>query len=107
MKANPSSTSFFRQSVPAIGLSIERATARTPTDTLYYVFLGEEIKGAFRSKKEALELYGSLLRASGYAPPRPEPSVARNEAVERYLDELETYWDSSHKHTRRGGKGRF
>jgi len=47
-----------------------------------------------------------LLDSSRYNP------VARNggktdpaqEAIERYMDQLDAYWTDSHKHTRRGGK---
>ncbi len=98
---------MFKQSVPAIGLSLERATGRTPRNGMFYVFLGDEVKGEFRNKKLALDLYTSILKASGYTPPTPEKQVSRNETVERYLDGLESYWGSSHKHSRRGGKGRF
>ncbi len=107
MNTRSASSGLFKQCVPAIGLSLERATSRTPRNGMFYVFLGDEAKGEFRNKKHALDLYTSLLRASGYAPPVPETRTSRNETVERYLDDLESYWDSSHKHSRRGGKGRF
>lgn len=107
MNTRSASSGLFKQSVPAIRLSLERATNRTPKNGMFYVFLGDEIKGEFRNKKQALDLYTSLLKASGYTPPGPESRVNRNETVERYLDDLESYWDSSHKHSRRGGKGRF
>ncbi len=98
---------FFRQSVPAIGLSLERATERTPSVGHFYVFLGEEIRGKFRNKKHAVDLYSALLKDSGFTPPPSETKASRNEIVERYLDDLESYWGASHKHARRGGKGRF
>lgn len=74
---------------------------------MFYVFLGDEMKGEFRNKKQAVDLYTSILKDSGYTPPTPEKQTSRNETVERYFDDLESYWDSSHKHSRRGGKGRF
>ncbi len=107
MNTRSVSSGLFKQSVPAIGLSLERGTDRTPTKGMFYVFLGDEVKGEFRNKKRALDLYMSILKASGYTPAAPENQASRNEAVERYLDDLESYWDSSHKHSRRGGKGRF
>ena len=97
----------YKQSIPPIGLSLERHTKAVPSDGLYYVLLGGEVKGKFRNKNAALELYRELLRDSGYKPPRIETATARNEAVEGYLDAKESYWGDSHKHTRRGGKGGY
>lgn len=96
---------MYRQSVPAIGLSLERATERVPKDGFFYVLLKDEIKGRFRTKSKALSLYRSLLEESGYKPQPAETSFdAARENVERYLDELESYWSDSHTHRRRGGK---
>jgi hypothetical protein len=86
---------------------MERATDRTPDKKSFYVFVGNEMKGEFRNRKDAQDFYASILKASGFAPPPQEPGRSRNEAVERYLDDVEAYWEGSHKHTRRGGKGRF
>ena len=97
----------YRQTVPAIGLALERYTARVPNDGCYYVLLGDQVRGKYRNKGKALELYSSILKESGYTPPPIEASTPRNEGVEGYLDSLETYWTESHKHTRRGGKSRF
>ena len=95
----------YRQSIPAIGLSLERGTADIPKDGYFYVLLNGEIKGRFRAMKQALALYKSLLEDSGYTPPgvdtKGDPA---HEAVERYMDELEAYWTDSHRHARRGGK---
>jgi hypothetical protein len=93
--------------VPAIGLSVERGTDGVPHDGWFYVVFQGEIKGRFRTKKAADTLYKELLRESGYKPDMPRASTSRNEAVERYLDDLEDYWLQSHRHTRRGGKGRY
>lgn len=100
-------TGFFRQSVPPIGLSIERQTLTVPHDGCYYVVLRGVIKGRFRQKREAETLYRAILAESGYTPPKADGSAQRNETVERYLDDLQDYWLESHKHARRGGKGRF
>lgn len=93
--------------MPPIGLSIERKTPAVPNDGWYYVVLCGVIKGRFRQKTQAERLYRVLLAESGYKPPEANQSAERNETVERYLDELEGYWLDSHKHSRRGGKGRF
>ena len=100
-------TQRFRQSVPAIGLSLERCTEHVPADGYFYVLLSHEVKGKFRRHKQALVLYRRILDESGWQPepPRPPPKSS-TETVERYLDDLEEYWNSSHRHTRRGGKGR-
>lgn len=60
---------LFRQSVPPIGLSIERKTPTVPDDGWYYVVLRGVIKGRFRNMKQAEDLYRALLAESGYRPP--------------------------------------
>ena len=103
VRTGSSTAALYRQSIPAIHLSLERATENVPNDGWFYVLLRDEIKGRFRTKSEALALYRTLLSESGYTPPPVEPS-SRNETVERYLDDLEAYWTESHRHHRRGGK---
>ena len=99
---------LYRQAIPAIGLSLERATDRVPKDGSFYVLLDGEIKGRFRTKSKALSLYRSLLEQSGHKPQPIQVSVdSTRENVERYLDELESYWSDSHTHRKRGGKGRY
>ena len=107
MSGRSAETKFYRQRVADIELSLERATDRVPHDGNFYVVLGNEVKGKFRGRNEALKLYRELLRESGYRPPPSEPTNPRNEIVERYLDQKEAYWGESHRHARRGGKGRF
>ena len=99
---------LYRQAIPAIGLSLERATDRVPKDGFFYVLLDDEIKGRFRTKSKALSLYRALLKQSGHKPQPIQVSVdSTRENVERYLDELESYWSDSHTHRKRGGKGRY
>ncbi len=98
---------FYRQSVPAAGLSLERATPRVPDDGSYYVILGDDVKGKFRMKRDAVALYQALLKESGYTPPQQGQSFSRDASVETYLDEMESYWSDSHRFQRRGGKGRY
>ena len=97
---------LYKQSIAAIGLSLERATPSVPADGYFYVLLGGEIKGRHRTLKQAKEQYKSLLDESGWTPPpAPERKTDQpREVVERYMDELEDYWSSAHKHSRRGGK---
>jgi hypothetical protein len=86
---------------------LEKSTPGVPNDDCYYVVSEGEIKGRFRQKRQAQRLYQQILKDSGYKPPQSEPPVDRDQTVERYMDELESYWLDSHKHARRGGKGRF
>lgn len=95
----------YKQSIPAIRLSIQRGTEDVPADGYYYVLLGGEVRGRFRTLKQAQAVYKTLLDESGYKPPaRSDRIDPGHEAVERYLDELGAYWSDSHKHSRRGGK---
>jgi hypothetical protein len=82
-------------------------TTAVPNDGWFYVVWQGEMTGRFRLKNQALKMYSTLLNESGYKPPKPEPADKKDGAVERYMDELEGYWLDSHKHARRGGKGRF
>lgn len=99
---------LYRQSIPAIELSLEKSTDNIPNDGHFYVLLRGEVKGRFRTKYKALALYRTLLKESGF---KPQPVQVRTdssrETVERYMDELESYWSDSHTHRRRGGKGRY
>jgi hypothetical protein len=96
---------LYRQAVPAIGVSLERATENVPNDGFFYVLFKGEIKGRFRTRSRALALYRTLLNENGYkAPPVAASADASRENVERYLDDLETYWRDAHRHRRRGGK---
>jgi len=95
----------YKQSIPYIGLSLERATSNIPRDGYFYVLLRGEIKGKFRSLKRAQLVYKALLQESGYKPPTTDVKVdPAQETVDRYFDRLEAYWSNSHKYTRRGGK---
>ncbi len=107
VNSRSNASNLFRQSTPAICLSIERATDRVSDDGFFYVILHDEVRGKFKNKRQALDLYQQLRKESGYTPPLPARTPERNEAIERYLDDLERYWDQSHKHAKRGGKGRF
>lgn len=96
----------YKQTFPAIGLSLERATPNVPDDGCFYVLLGGQIKGRYLRLKQAQTAYQALLQQSGYSPPSPAKAKANSasESVERYMDKLEDYWLESHRYTRRGGK---
>ena len=53
-------TARYRQSAPAIGLAIERATESVPDDGGYYVLLRGEIVFVSHSQREALAEYRRL-----------------------------------------------
>jgi hypothetical protein len=96
----------YRQVIAVLDLAIERGTKRVPGDGYFYVVLKGEILGRYRTLKAALQRYKGILSEHGW---KPEPAGARpvdpaTQAVERYMDSLETYWDSAHQHRRRGGK---
>lgn len=99
----------YKQAVPAIDLSLERGTGRVPRDGNYYVILDGQIQGRHRGLRQAQRQYKQLLADSGWKPDSQQsPKENRSpEAVERYMDELEAYWSSSHKHTRRGGSAMY
>jgi hypothetical protein len=94
----------YKQSQPAIGLSLEVMTPDVPPDGFFYVLLNGEIKGRFKGLRQAQQFYRELLKASGWEPPRTDrPYVdPAAEAVERYMDELQEYWGTSHQHRRPG-----
>ena len=96
----------YRQAIADLSLSLERGTARVPGDGYYYIVLRGEVQGRFRTLRQAQVKYKELVATTGYKPKpneRPKRTPAE-QAVERYMDELEAYWGSSHKHARRGGK---
>ena len=98
---------FYKQSLPPLGLSIERDTERTPDDRKYYVFRDEQVLGSFSKLKAAQSLYRQVISESGYHPePQSEPGKTASELMtERYLEAKEFYWADSHKHRGGGGRG--
>ena len=94
----------YKQALPAIGLSIERLTADVPKDGFFYVLLRDEMKGRYRTLKQAQAVYKSLIDESGWQPPATHkiPTDPAAETVERYMDELADYWGSAHRFRRPG-----
>jgi hypothetical protein len=62
------SSGSYRQSIPELGLSIEKETAAVPSDGKYYVLKDEETVGCFRSLKQAQGLFKKIVQESGYKP---------------------------------------
>ena len=100
-------TRFYRQSIPNLGLSIERATGPVPGDGKYHVTRNGETLGSFRSLKPAQQLFRQTVEESGY---RPEPQESGKSASQmmtnRYMEAKDLYWSASHRHKPAGGKGR-
>jgi len=96
----------YRQTVPGLDLSIEKATARVPENRHFYVVRGGQILGKHRTLRQATVQFRQILKDLGWKPQLPEvkPLNPAVEAVERYMDRLEAYWDDAAKHRRRGGK---
>lgn len=99
-------TDFYRHSLPALNLSIERHTEQAPSDGQYHVIKDGELVGSFRSLKLAQKLFRSIVQESGYQPAPPEAGKTVSEMMtERYLESKDLYWSDSHKYRDGGGRG--
>lgn len=97
---------FYRQSIPDLGLSIERATEATPDDDKYYVIRNGESLGSYRALKRAQEAFRLLVQESGYQPtPSGSAKTASQMMTERYMEAKDLYWADSYKHRGGGGRG--
>lgn len=97
----------YRHFIPDLGLSIERNTARVPSDGKFYILRGGEVIDSFRAIGKAEARFRQLVKESGYKPellPVKTLSVA-DEKLERYLDAKDLYWAESYKYRAKGGKG--
>ena len=63
-----------KQSIPATGISLERATDRTPEPTQFYLFQHETLIESFPTRRKAEQAYHAAIAASGYQPPVREPT---------------------------------
>ena len=97
---------FYRQSLPALNLSIERRTEQAPSDGQYHVIKDGELLGSFRSLKQAQKLFRSIIEESGYRPSPQEAGKTVSEMMtDRYLESKDLYWSDSHKYRGGGGRG--
>ena len=75
-------TQLYRQVLAEIGLSIERATERTPDQRLFYVFLNGESLGSHRTLAAAQKQFLKARDEAGWKPPErhldPEGAIARD-----------------------------
>jgi hypothetical protein len=77
----------YHQHLPALELSIERATESVPDDGAFYLRRAGETIGRFRSLKAAQEAWREVVSTSGWQPgPRDtDPAEAiRRERAERW-----------------------
>jgi hypothetical protein len=104
----------FRQSVPGLGLSLEKATDAVPDDGLYYVILHGEKVLATSSKERALSSYRQLLqqfgggRSAAATPSREE--ILRKLKAEADVSSLQAARSRAkraHATHRRGGVSRW
>ncbi len=63
-----------KQSMPATGISLERATDRTPEPTQFYLFQHDTLIASFATKRKAEQAYHAAIAASGYQPAVVEPT---------------------------------
>ena len=97
---------FYRQSIPDLNLSIERATEAVPDDGKYHVLRSGELLGSYRILKRAQEVFRRVVQESGYAPkPSDSGKTASEMLTDRYMEAKDLYWSDSHKHRGGGGRG--
>ena len=97
---------YYRQFIPDLELSVERATDGVPHDGKYHVLKSGRNLGSFRVLKQAQTLFKQVLGESGYQPPPPPEGKSQSEMLtDRYLESKDLYWADSHKFVSSGGRG--
>ncbi len=100
-------TRFYRQTIPALDLSIERATGSVPDDGKFHVLRQGETIASFRALKSAQAVFRNVVQESGYRPVPQDPGKSPSEIMtDRYMEAKDLYWADSHRHRPSGGKGR-
>lgn len=61
-----------KQGMPAVGISLEKDTERTPDTTQFHLFQHDTLIGSFLTRRKAQAAYREAIAASGYQPPIPE-----------------------------------
>lgn len=97
----------YRHFIPKLSLSIERNTARVPSDGKFYILREGQIVDNFWALGKAEARFRQLVKESGYKPEvaATKPRSVADEALERYLDVKDLYWAESYKYRGKGGKG--
>lgn len=100
-------SSYYRQYIPEIKLSLEKGTSRVPEDGRYYIVRDGCIIGIFTSLKRGEERFKQLVAESGYKPnsSQDEKPGSGDESMERYLLAKAIFWAEGPKYKKKGGKG--
>ena len=99
-------TGSYRHFIPQLNLSIERGTARVPSDGRFYLIRDGVIIDSFRSIKKAEEKSKQLVRESGFRLETDKrPINAIEESMERYQMTKDIFWAEGPKHRKTGGRG--
>ena len=61
-----------KQGMPAVGISLERATDHTPDTTPFHLFHHDTLIASFARRRQAEQAYHAAIAASGYQPPTVE-----------------------------------
>jgi hypothetical protein len=101
-------TSYYRQYVPEIKLSIERGTTGATSDGKFHVIKEGKNIGSFSSLKQAQDVFKRLLAESGYRPKLQSNKqvTPADEGLERYLTAKDIFWAEGPKYREKGGPGR-
>lgn len=96
----------YKQMLPGLDLTIEKATERTPDSRDYHVILGGRIVASHRRLPAAQEVFRRLRDESGWTPPErvelsPEEKLVRDRELTQRTAHLE-YWSQAHKFSRGG-----
>lgn len=77
----------YRQRLPELGLSLEKATDRSPDPRGWFIFRGEELVGRYPSKAKAREAWQTLLTEAGW-----QPKMRQIDPVEAMRREQKERW---------------
>ncbi len=58
-----------KQGIPAIGISLEKDTERTPDTTQFHLFQHDTLIASFQTRRKAEQAYQQAIAASGYQAP--------------------------------------
>jgi hypothetical protein len=92
----------YVQRLPALGLSLERATPAVPADGYFYLLRDGIVLKRARSLKAAQEAWREVVDASGWKPPKaqgrtPKAMLDADRAA-RDRDARNEYWHSGRRH---------
>jgi hypothetical protein len=85
--SEPGMPTPYRQQLPELGLSLERATDRVPDIRGWFIFRGDELVGRYSSETKAREAWKALLDELGWRPVKREVDpveAMRREQRERW-----------------------